>query len=560
MILFPYPQKVKFFEELNETNTVTYITDTTLNKEEYKINIEKDKISVFAKGAEGFFRANATLKQIFDNDKIPCMEIHDWPTVENRGMMLDISRSKIPTLETILKLVDFFADLKINQLQLYMEGYPFAYKSYPQVWKDATPLKPEEIKFLDKYCKEKFITLIPNQNCFGHMSPWLVNNEFKHLAECPDGFIYANEQWLPHSLNPLNPESFEFVKTLFNDLLPNFTADTVNINCDETLELGWGKSKEVCDEKGKHRVYFDYLLKVIEFIQAKGKKVMFWGDIINKAPELLKELPENVIPINWGYSAVNPPESACIEYEKINLKFYNAPGTQSWNTILGNTETMLVNAENAVNRAIQYGGIGVLDTDWGDLNHPQYISISYLPFAYFSAVSWNNNAEKQREFLYDYLNKYIFKDESNRFAQLMADAGRYHQKFDFSKTKRGFVIGILYYHLNDMLMAENGEVSEVDKLEKYLDEIENRANEITLTGDEGKLIMDEFYNSIKILRFTCELARYKLDTENKEEHLKNITKMEEVIIPEHKRLWRIRNKESGLKDSVRRIIKTREDI
>ncbi len=560
MILFPYPQKVKFFEELNENKTVTYVTDTTLNKEEYKINIEKDKISVFAKDAEGFFRANTTLKQIFDNDKIPCMEIHDWPTVENRGMMLDISRSKIPTLETLLKLVDFFADLKINQLQLYMEGYPFEYKSFPEVCKNTTPLTPEEIKFLDKYCKEKFITLIPNQNCFGHMSPWLVREEFKHLAECPDGFIYANEQWLPHSLNPLNDESFEFVKTLFNDLLPNFTADTVNINCDETLELGWGKSKEICEEKGKHRVYFDYLLKVIEFIQSKGKKVMFWGDIINEAPELLKELPENVIPINWGYAPFNPSEKACQEYEKLNLKFYNAPGSQSWNTMLGNTETMLVNAENAVNRVVQYGGIGVLDTDWGDLNHPQYISISYLPFAYFSAISWNNTAEKQREFIYDYLNKYVFKDESNRFAQLMADAGRYHQKFDFSKTKRGFVIGILYYHLNEMSMAENGEVSEVDKLEKYLDEIENRANEITLTGDEGKLIMDEFYNSIRIMRFTCELARYKLDVENREEHLKNITQMEEVIIPEHKRLWRTRNKESGLKDSVRRIIKTRADI
>jgi len=560
MILFPYPQSVKFFEELNENKTVTYVTDTTLNKEEYKINIEKDKISVFAKDTEGFFRANTTLKQIFDNDKIPCMEIHDWPTVENRGMMLDISRSKIPTLETLLKLVDFFADLKINQLQLYMEGYPFEYKSFPEVCKNTTPLTPEEIKFLDKYCKEKFITLIPNQNCFGHMSPWLVRDEFKHLAECPDGFIYANEQWLPHSLNPLNDESFEFVKTLFNDLLPNFTADTVNINCDETLELGWGKSKEICEEKGKHRVYFDYLLKVIEFIQSKGKKVMFWGDIINQAPELLKELPENVIPINWGYSPLNPSEKACQEYEKLNLKFYNAPGSQSWNTILGNTETMLVNAENAVNRVVQYGGIGVLDTDWGDLNHPQYLSISYLPFAYFSAISWNNTAEKQREFIYDYLNKYVFKDESNRFAQLMADAGRYHQKFDFSKTKRGFVIGILYYHLNEMSMAENGEISEVDKLEKYLDEIENRANEITLKGDEGKLIMDEFYNSIRIMRFTCELARYKLDVENREEHLKNITQMEEVIIPEHKRLWRTRNKESGLKDSVRRIIKTRADI
>ncbi len=556
MLLFPYPQSIRFNSGINKNCSVIYITDNALNDEEYKINVEEEAITVTAKGEEGFFRANTTLKQIKADSEIPCMEIHDWPTVENRGIMLDISRSKIPTLDTLLKLVDMFADLKINQLQLYMEGYPFAYKSYPEVWKDTTPLTPEEMRELDKYCKERFITLVPNQNCFGHMSPWLVRDEFKHLAECPDGFVFANEKWNPHSLDPLNPESLELVKKLFDDLLPNFTADTVNINCDETLELGWGKSKEVCDEVGKHRVYFDYLLKVIDFIQSKGKKVMFWGDIINKAPELLKELPENVIPINWGYAPFNPPEKACQEYEKLNLKFYNAPGTQSWNTILGNTETMLVNAENAVNRVVKYGGIGVLDTDWGDLNHPQYISFSYGPFAYFSALSWNNS-QMQKKLLCDYLNKYVFKDKTERFAQLMLDAGRYHQQFDFSKTKRGFVIGILYYPLNETSMAENGEVSEVDKLEKYLDELENRANEITLAGDEGKLIMDEFYNSIRIMRFTCELARYKLDTENREEHLKNITQMEEVIIPEHKRLWRSRNKESGLKDSVNRISKMR---
>lgn len=560
MLLFPYPQSIKFNIGINKNSSIKYLNDENLNDEEYKISVEESGINITAKGELGFFRANTTLKQILADSENPCMEIHDWPTVKNRGIMLDVSRSKVPTLETLLKLVDMFADLKINQLQLYMEGYPFAYKSFPEVWKDATPLTPEEIQKLDKYCKERFITLIPNQNCFGHMSPWLVRDEFKHLAECPEGFIFANEQWKPHSLDPLNPESFEFVKTLFDDLLPNFTADTVNINCDETLELGWGKSKEVCEEKGKHLVYFDYLLKVIEFIQAKGKKVMFWGDIINKAPELLKELPENVIPINWGYRPENPPESACIEYQKLNLKFYNAPGTQSWNTILGNTETMLVNAENAVSRAIKYGGIGVLDTDWGDLNHPHYISISYAPFAYFSAISWNYS-QMQRHLLCDYLNKYVFNDSSNRFAQLMLDAGRYHQKFDFSKTKRGFVIGILYYPLEEMSMAENGDVKEVDKLEKYLDELEKRANEITLNGDEGKLIMDEFYNSLRIMRFTCDLARYKLKSYlDKDEHIKKIAEIEHIMVSEHKRLWRARNKESGLKDSVRRIIKTRADI
>ena len=560
MKLFPYPHILEILEGTNENKAVQLITDSSLNKEEYKISVKKDGIEVYASNDEGFFRAQSTLRQLLDEEALPCLNIHDWPEIENRGIMLDVSRSKIPSLETIKKLVDFFADVKLNQLQLYFEGYPFAYESYPSVWQDTTPLTPEEIRELDSYCKSKFITLIPNQNCFGHMSPWLVRKEFNHLAECPDGFVFQNERWLPHSLDPQNPESLEFVKTLFNDLLPNFTADTVNINCDETLELGNGKSKEICEEKGVHQVYFDYLLKVIDFIHSKGKKVMFWGDIINKAPELLKHLPENVIPINWGYSPVNPPESACIEYNKLGLEFYNAPGTQSWNTILGNTDTMFANAENAVNRVLKYGGIGVLDTDWGDLNHPQYIPISYAPFAYLASICWNN-VPTQKEILCDYLNKYVFKDSTNSFAQLLLEAGRYHKSFDFSKTKRGFVIGILYYPLNEMSMAENGEVAEVEKLEKYLDETEARIKAITLPGDEGKLVTDEIANAFNIMRFTCQLARYKLGAYkngSKDEHLAMLKEYEDVIIPEHIRLWRARNKESGLRDSVKRIIKTQD--
>ena len=560
MLLFPYPQRLDVYEGVNVNNAVFYETEPSFKDEEYKILVKKEGITVFAKGELGFFRAKATLKQLLLNDEIPCLEIHDWPLIENRGMMLDISRSKIPSLDTLKKLVDMFADLKINQLQLYIEGYPFAYKSFPHVWEGTTPITPEEIQELDKYCTEHFITLIPNQNCFGHMAPWLAKEEFRHLAECPNGFMFQNEMWGAHSLDPSNPESFEFVKTLFNDLLPNFTADTVNINCDETLDLGKGKNKELCEEKGEHRVYFDYLMKVIEFIQSKGKKVMFWGDIINKAPELLKDLPENVTPINWGYSPVNPSEAACQEYEKIGLKFYNAPGTQSWNTILGNTETMFKNADNAITRTVKYGGIGVLDTDWGDLNHPQYLPISYAPFSYFSAISWNYCPE-QKELLCDYLNKFVFKDERNRFAQLMLDAGRYQQHFDFSKTKRGFVIGILYYPLEEMSMAENGEVSEVDKLEEYLDTLQARFDEITLPGEEGKLIMDEFQNALRIMHFTCALARYKLKcyhNDSREEHIKLLTEMEDVIIPEHKRLWRARNKESGLQASVNRVGKIRK--
>ena len=44
--------------------------------------------------------------------------------------MLDISRSKVPNITTLKKLVDKFATLKYNHLELYVEGFSYEYNSF----------------------------------------------------------------------------------------------------------------------------------------------------------------------------------------------------------------------------------------------------------------------------------------------------------------------------------------------------------------------------------------------------------------------------------------------
>ena len=58
------------------------------------------------------------------------------------------------TLDTLKRIADIASELKFNQMQLYIEGFSFAYEDYPQVWEGITPLTGEEISELDKYCKE----------------------------------------------------------------------------------------------------------------------------------------------------------------------------------------------------------------------------------------------------------------------------------------------------------------------------------------------------------------------------------------------------------------------
>ncbi len=134
-----------------------------------------------------FMRA-VTLAQLvaLSGGALPVCEIEDAPDFEARGVMLDISRDKVPTMATLFELVDRLAALKINQLQLYTE-HTFAYRGHEEVWRDASPMTPEEIRELDVYCLERCVELVPNQNSFGHLERWLALPRYAPLAELPQG-------------------------------------------------------------------------------------------------------------------------------------------------------------------------------------------------------------------------------------------------------------------------------------------------------------------------------------------------------------------------------------
>ena len=65
----------------------------------------------------------ATLRQLLREHgrKLPCLIASDYPDFPHRGVMLDISRGRVPNLNTLLELVEQLADFKINELQLYTE-------------------------------------------------------------------------------------------------------------------------------------------------------------------------------------------------------------------------------------------------------------------------------------------------------------------------------------------------------------------------------------------------------------------------------------------------------
>ena len=138
------------------------------------MTIGDDGVALVGGDAAGCFYGRATLAQLarLHDGGLPIGTIRDHPDLAIRGVMLDVSRDKVPTMDTLYALIDRLASWKVNQVQLYSE-HTFAYRNHPEVHADASPFTPEEIRALDAFCRERHVELVPNQNCLGHMNRWL---------------------------------------------------------------------------------------------------------------------------------------------------------------------------------------------------------------------------------------------------------------------------------------------------------------------------------------------------------------------------------------------------
>ncbi len=362
------------------------LNDPTLPEQGYRLEIRRSGIKIFAEDDAGLRYAQGTLEQLQEQHpgELPCLRIRDWPDFPVRGYMLDISRDRVPTMRTLDALIDRLARLRINQLQLYTE-HTFAYSQHEAVWQDASPMTADEIRKLDKRCRERGIELVANQNSFGHMERWLRHETYRGLAEQPD----ADQ---PACLYP-SQETSRFLQGLYTELLPCFESPKINIGCDETFELGCGRSAAACNKQGRGRVYFDFLMQIVQSLQQKDHEVQFWGDIVLEQRALIRDLPkEKLTALAWWYEAPNaldPGFSARAPlFAEAGVPFFVCPGTSSWNSLIGRLPNALGNLLDAAKQGVANGAGGYLITDWGDYGHHQPYAISQPGLTYGAAVSW----------------------------------------------------------------------------------------------------------------------------------------------------------------------------
>lgn len=365
------------------------------HREHYTLRIAAGPtVEIGASTPEAERAARATLAQLVRQygADLPALTVEDWPAFDVRGVMLDVSRCRIPTMAEFTSIIETLASLKVNHLQLYTE-HTFAYPGAEEVWSGWSPITAEEVHTLDTLCKSHGIELAANQNCFGHLHAWMKHPKYRDLAETHGDWMF--DLWPrsgAFSLCPVDPKSEQFVETILKQLTPHFSSPLVNIGCDETFDIGWGRSKDAVAKHGRAKVYLDFVTKIAAIVERLGKRPLFWADIALSHPEHVADIPANLVALAWGYEPDAPFEKWCTELNAAGRETWLCPGTSSWRTITGRTQERTGNLTACAAAGVKHGIRGFLVTDWGDTGHWQQWPISMHGIAHGVHAAWTGDA------------------------------------------------------------------------------------------------------------------------------------------------------------------------
>lgn len=359
---------------------------------EYSISFDGNTVHVYAGDDDGETSARSVLRQLatFDGEVCPAFEVRDWPMFATRGFMLDVSRNRVPTMETLRELIGALSSLRMNHLQLYVE-HTFAYSGHEAVWEGHSPITATEVRELDRLCTDLGITLAANQNCFGHLAEWLRHPAYADLAETHGPYdFYGLTRDGPFSLCPIDERSLQLVRGWLEQLRACFGSPLMNIGCDETADVGVGRSAEAVAQRGKSAVYAAFVSAVADAAREHGFEPMFWADIALGSPGTLERLPESLKPLAWGYEPDSPFADWDAALQQAGRVGWVCPGTSCWRTFAGRTAERKATLDAACSGHASFDG--VLVTAWGDVGHQQQWPVTLHALGDAAHAAWHGRS------------------------------------------------------------------------------------------------------------------------------------------------------------------------
>ena len=333
--------------------------DGAMQDEGYVLAVEPHEAFVVASSGAGVFYGVQTLKQLLPlsggKKALPTGTVRDWPAMKYRGIDDDLSRGPFPTLEFQKHQIRVFASYKINIYSPYME-HTLVYPDQPLAAPPGSALTPAEVADLVAFARPYHVTIVPEQEAFGHLHHVLKYDLYADVAETPHG----------HVLAPGQPGTLPLIKGWFTQIAQEFPSPFIHIGADETFDLGVGRTHPQVEAKGYGPVYVEFLKQIHEELAPLHRRLLFWGDIGGSDPAAVAGLPKDMIAVPWNYWDTKGFDKMIEPFAKAGMETWVAPGDANWNEVYPVAKVAFGNIQGFIRDGQRLGSTGALTTVWND--------------------------------------------------------------------------------------------------------------------------------------------------------------------------------------------------
>lgn len=321
--------------------------------ESYTLNITENLIEIKGADEAGVFWGVQTLRQLFIQfgEELPEVHIYDEPAYSYRGFMLDSARYFFPK-EDVKKFIDLMALHKLNRFHWHLnddQGWRAqlldnillteigAYRSHTIFHN-----KPhggfytrEDMKEIVEYAHKKCIKVIPEIDTPGHVVSAIAS--YPQLSCFDRDLNVATGFGIKYDVLCVGKEStFEFMFSVFDEILEIFTDGIIHIGGDEVPTARW----EICPHcqkrikeeglKSTEDLHPYYLSRIADYIESKGTKVIMWNDKVKNymaKSSIVRQLWDEEMSENDVVSQINKGSEFIISF--VNAYYLDLPYGQT---------------------------------------------------------------------------------------------------------------------------------------------------------------------------------------------------------------------------------------
>jgi len=368
------------------------------SREAYEIRIDAKGAEIRSRSSAGLYYGVQTMRQLVEGNPgdqfLPEVRIHDWPSMAYRGFMMDMSHGPLPTEAEVERQIDFLARWKTNQYYFYSEA-SIALRGYDLVNPDGR-FTQDEVRRIIEHARQRHMDVVPLAELYGHLHDVFRVEYYSDLSLLPHG----------GEINPLNPQTEAFLEDWVGQLAALFPSPWFHMGLDEPWELD--KAAGVLGGGvDPSKLFGDQLTKTAAILTQLGKRPMFWADVhsgaktFDKHPELVSQLPKNIIAVPWHYKPEPDYSGFVAPFAREHIQQVVQPGIWCWSDIAPDLSTTFANIDGFVAAGRQYGALGMINSGWTDSS--QILYRTALPgMAYGSVTAWQSKPEEHHQFFLDY--------------------------------------------------------------------------------------------------------------------------------------------------------------